>query len=871
MDSGASILKERDFIVLKFGGTSVSNRDRWNVIHEVVKTRCREGVLPVVVCSAASGVSNTLEVIVEKLKTRQPYHVELQHLTHTYVALAQELQVSPKAIIDLDLQKMEQILLGASLVNEVSPGVHAQIMAFGEILSTRLGAEFLTSQGLRVHWQDARDCLVSRDEKNTNLPSQFLAASCPTHLELELREKFLSIGDDVILTQGFIARNTAGQTVLLGRGGSDTSAAYFASKLGAKSCEIWTDVPGMYTANPREVIAARILHSLDYDEAQEMATMGAKILHPRCIAPLKQSKIPLHIRYTNDPTHSGTVISESASLGISRVKCISVKRNVTLVSIESLGMWQEVGFLADIFGVFKTHGLSIDLVSTAETNITVSIDSTQNKNELNEVDHLVVELSQFGKVSVIPSCATISLVGRNIRSIIHQLGPVLKVFELKKIYLVSQAASDLNLSFVVPEQVAGKLLQELHKLLFDNIGEDSVFGKSWQETVGQIGRNEADSQPRWWEEKSQKLIEIAMATSPAYVYDLSTIKKSATSLKRLTSVDRVFYAMKANDNSEVLQTIYASGVGFECVSLYELEYLFELFPNLSPDRVLFTPNFASRAEYEKAVGLKCHITLDNLYPLEAWPELFAHRNVLLRIDPGQGQGHHEHVQTAGERSKFGVSQNQISKAIELAQTNNTKIVGLHVHAGSGIHHVSHWANMAEFLLSVAPQFKDVEVLNLGGGLFVPAHNQDTALNLQMFDEVLAQTKGLSSKYKIWIEPGRFMVATAGVLLTRVTQLKEKGSMKFVGVDAGMNALIRPALYGAYHAIVNLTRKSNPIEMTAHVVGPICESGDTLGTDRKLPICFEGDVMLIDCTGAYGRVMSSRYNRRPFVDEYVFSV
>jgi diaminopimelate decarboxylase/aspartate kinase len=531
-------------------------------------------------------------------------------------------------------------------------------------------------------------------------------------------------------------------------------------------------------------------------------------------------------------------------------------------------MWQEVGFLADLFAVFKTHGLSIDLVSTSETNVTVSIDPLNNALLPSALEALVRDLSQFGKVKHLAPCAAVSLVGRNIRSILHQLGPALRVFEEQKVYLVSQAASDLNVTFVVQEDEATRLVQELHHLLFDQVGSDPAFGASWQDTFE--GKAPAILRAIWWQDKASTLLQLAHQKSPLYVYDAATLEGSAQALKSLRAVDQIFYAMKANNNADVLKTFYHFGLGFECVSVSEIDCVFDLFAGIDPKRVLFTPNFASKPEYVEAFRRKCHVTLDNLYPLEQWPELFAGQEIFLRLDPGQGLGHHKHVRTAGEQSKFGISQNQIPHAAALIERCETLVVGLHAHAGSGITKPSHWVEMADFLMSAAQYFPRAEVLNLGGGLFVPSDIHDDALDLAEFDEALMRLKEAQPKFQFWLEPGRFLVANAGVLLTRVTQLKEKGDTYFIGVDTGMNSLIRPTLYGAHHHIVNLSRLNDPVDFTAHVVGPICESGDTLGYDRKLPKTLEGDVLLIATAGAYGRVMSSRYNLREPADEYFLS-
>ena len=253
--------------------------------------------------------------------------------------------------------------------------------------------------------------------------------------------------------------------------------------------------------------------------------------------------------------------------------------------------------------------------------------------------------------------------------------------------------------------------------------------------------------------------------------------------------------------------------------------------------------------------------MDNLHPLRSWPEVFGGARILLRIDPGRGKGHHKHVRTAGNRSKFGIALDELEEAQALVRAAGATVVGLHAHAGSGIRSVGHWSETAALLAEVSAHFPEVEVLDLGGGLGVPEKPTDRPLDLEALELSLGAARAAMEGVALWLEPGRFLVAEAGVLLARVTQVKAKGRQSYVGIDAGMNSLLRPALYGAWHEIVNLTRLGEPAVCTASVVGPICETGDTLGAGRRLPNTVEGDVLLIGTAGAYGRAMASHYNLR----------
>ncbi|HEX5960625.1 MAG TPA: diaminopimelate decarboxylase, partial [Rhodanobacteraceae bacterium] len=352
--------------------------------------------------------------------------------------------------------------------------------------------------------------------------------------------------------------------------------------------------------------------------------------------------------------------------------------------------------------------------------------------------------------------------------------------------------------------------------------------------------------------------------TPRYVYHLPAIRARAHALRALGSVDRVYYAVKANPHPAVLGALAQAGVGFECVSPGELEAVAAVEDARESPR-LFTPNFAPRGDYEEALQRDVPLTLDSLHPLQHWPELFAGREIMLRVDLGRGLGHHDKVRTGGATSKFGLPLDEFDRFLALARERDVRIVGLHAHLGSGILEASHWPGVCGQLASLAERVGSVRSLDLGGGLGVPSHPGETELDLAALDAALAEVKRAYPHYELWLEPGRWLVADAGVLLARVTQTKRKGALNYLGCDAGMHVLIRPALYDAWHGIVNLSRLDEPATTLYQVVGPICESGDVLGADRRLPASEEGDVLLIAQAGAYGEAMASHYNLRTLAD------
>jgi diaminopimelate decarboxylase/aspartate kinase len=856
-----------DWIVLKFGGTSVSRRERWDQVGRLMQARAsEEGARVLVVVSALSGATNALQAIVGARADADAVDRGCEALAARHLDFARELGLGADAL-DTRLAALRGL---ARDPRRAGAGLEwaAELLAQGELLSSTLGVLYLRAQGQDVAWSDARDWLHATSLPNQNEWSRRLSVSCRYAGDADLRARF-GDGARLLVTQGFIARAEDGGTAILGRGGSDTSAAYFGALLRARRVEIWTDVPGMFSANPRRVPDARLLSRLDYEEAQEIATTGAKVLHPRCIHPCREARVPLWIRDTARPDMPGTVIDHRAAT-VAGVKAISSRSGIVLVSMETIGMWQQVGFLADVFERFKKRGLSVDLIGSSEANVTVSLDPSENLVSTDVLESLAADLSEVCRVKVITPCSAITLVGRGMRSLLHKLTDVWGEFGRERVHLVSQSSNDLNLTFVVDEALADGMLPKLHQLLIRSgampVDEAGVFGPSWRQLEAGVDRGRA---PRWWQGERTRLLEAAARGTPRYVYHLPTVRARARSLGAAGAVDRRFYALKANSNAGVLRALEAEGFGFECVSQAELERVFEIFPGLDPTRVLFTPSFAPRAEYAAALARDAWVTVDSAFPLRQWPELFRGRQLVLRIDPGFGLGHHEKVRTGGRLAKFGLAVDAVPDMLEALRAADARVAVLHAHVGSGITDVGHWPEVYAQLAELAERIGGVSAIDVGGGLGVAYEPDGEAFDVDAFARAMAQIKAAWPQYALWIEPGRYLVAEAGVLLARVTQLSEKLGLRRVGVDAGMNALLRPALYEAWHEIANLSRADDGPEASFDVVGPICETGDVLGRKRLLPAATaEGDVLAVADAGAYGFTMASRYNLRELPQEEV---
>jgi diaminopimelate decarboxylase/aspartate kinase len=410
------------------------------------------------------------------------------------------------------------------------------------------------------------------------------------------------------------------------------------------------------------------------------------------------------------------------------------------------------------------------------------------------------------------------------------------------------------------------MVPALHALLIRaeamRVEDRAIFGPSWRELYKK--QQSAQAAP-WWRTRRAELLQLAQAQSPRYVYDRAVVRERARELRAAVAcVDRWFYAIKANAHPALLAEIVAQGFGLECVSPGELDRATQI-PGAA---LLFTPNFAPRAEYADAIARGITVTLDNLHPLAHWGADFSGREIFLRIDLGAGRGHHDKVKTGGAQSKFGLALDELPEFLRLAARHDVRVAGLHAHLGSGILDAAHWKDVYVQLASIAEKIPSVHALNIGGGLGVPARTDEAPLDSTALGAALAEVKTAYPQFDLWMEPGRWLVADAGVLLARATQTKRKGDMQYVGCDAGMNSLIRPALYEAYHEIVNLTRLDESATELVQIVGPICESGDVLGSNRRLPPTREGDVLLIAQAGAYGAAMASHYNLREPASEVV---
>lgn len=451
------------WVVLKFGGTSVSTLDSWERIAKILRSRLSEGVRPLVVCSALSQVSNRLEEAVSTALAGVEPVEETRALRRTHEDLARQLSIEVPKAVELALAKLEEQLAAIAATREASARLQAEVLGAGETCSTRLAAAWLSAQGLTTRWLDARTLLKADLVEQDDPRRQYLSATCTKAVGDDLRAELGGYPEAVLITQGFVVGSPEGGTSLLGRGGSDTSATYFGERLAADRVEIWTDVEGLFSADPRVVPDATPLRRVGYDEVIELATRGAKVLHPRSLVPARDSGIPIEVRSTREPSSPGTVICDQFRVEEPAGLAISSRRGMTVVTMDVEMSWQQVGLIAELTACFARHGLSIDSIASSLTRVTVSLDPTANLLEASVLEDLMKDLSQHSRPVAISPVASVSIVGTHLRRVIHGMPSLLRELESREVYLLAHAANDHSLTFVVDESESDDLVRALHR------------------------------------------------------------------------------------------------------------------------------------------------------------------------------------------------------------------------------------------------------------------------------------------------------------------------------------------------------------------------------------------------------------------------
>ncbi len=358
--------------------------------------------------------------------------------------------------------------------------------------------------------------------------------------------------------------------------------------------------------------------------------------------------------------------------------------------------------------------------------------------------------------------------------------------------------------------------------------------------------------------------------TPLYVYDEDTIIRNVQEILSSFNYPRtkVLYSIKANPNPYILQLLYTMGLGFEASSPGEA--LLAIKIGAEPSRVLFTGSSVSMDDLKIVVELGVEINIDSIYTARKLCRLNYTGSVGVRVNPLFGAGYHEYTITGGFRAKFGVLPSELADVIHELRKCGIQVKRLHSHIGSGIANPSLYIDLLKLLVGMARKIQEVEEIDIGGGFAVPYKQNDKRFPWRIFSKLLRETleEQKASNYIVTIEPGRYIVAESGILLAEVTDIKTRGNYLIVGVNTGINHIIRPALYNAYHEVLLVDRLCEEEVVTADIVGNLCESSDIIAQDRQLPVPREGDIIAIMNTGAYGISMASNYNLRLLPAEIV---
>ena len=451
-----------NLVVMKFGGTSVEDAVAINRTAKIVGGRLAKGLTPIVIVSAMARVTDQLLAaanaagrgdragalaITARLRNR--------HLETASVLVSGDCKVGICKWIDTEFDGLDEVLRGLSAIGELTLRISDMVVSTGERLSSRMIAEAFRQSGLDAVYVDARQCIVTDSQHGKAIPQDHL-------IEQRLRQQVLpqAEGGRVCVMGGFIGSTEKGVTTTLGRGGSDFTAALVGGGLDAGSIEIWTDVNGIMTTDPRICANALRVKTISFEEAAELAYFGAKVLHPATILPAVRKNIPVFVLNSKNPANEGTRIISLPPHCRSPFKSIAVKRRLTIIDVVASRMLMSHGYMKAIFDVFDKHKCPVDMVSTSEVSVSLTVDSND------KLPDIAADLSQLADVKYEGRKALICMVGENIRG---QNGIAARVFQAIRhvnVRMISQGASEINMSFMIEEDDAEEAIRSLHEEFF---------------------------------------------------------------------------------------------------------------------------------------------------------------------------------------------------------------------------------------------------------------------------------------------------------------------------------------------------------------------------------------------------------------------
>ena len=436
-------------LVMKFGGTSLGDRERIDTVVSLVRGRLARR--PVLVCSAHAGVTDLLLDGAHAAAAGKP---DLAPIRARETAILKSLKLSPKLVED-DLERLDQMFRGLALLGELTPRSLDQVAAFGERMSVKAIAAVLRRRRIPA-------TAVEADEAGLVTDGRYGRAAPLPEAYTNLKRSIAKV-EGVPVVTGFLGRDKEGNVTTLGRSGSDFTATILGRALAAEEVEIWTDVSGVLTADPRIVPSAEPVEHLTYAEASELAYYGAKVIHPATIQPAVEKGIPVRILNTMDPQAPGTVIKPARGRRKARVTSIASKTGIHLVNIASGRMLGQSGFMAKVFDVFKEHDVVVDLIATSEVSVTVSVDDPKG------LSSVVDDLKQFGKVTVRDGASLVAVIGERMRQASGLAGQVFAAIGEQgvPVLAISYGATKTNLQIVVPTEREKDVVRALHAVLFD--------------------------------------------------------------------------------------------------------------------------------------------------------------------------------------------------------------------------------------------------------------------------------------------------------------------------------------------------------------------------------------------------------------------
>lgn len=445
-------------IVAKFGGTSVADFEAMNRSADVV---LQDASTRMVVLSASAGITNLLVALAEGQQAPQRA-VLLDDIRRIQYAIVERLQ-RPEVIrdeIDRMIDNISMLSEAASLAT--SNALTDELVSHGELMSSLLFVEILRERQVNAEWFDVRKVMRTDDHFGRAVPDvQVLAEQATAQLQPRIEQA-------LVITQGFIGSESEGRTTTLGRGGSDYTAALLGEALNAARVDIWTDVPGIYTTDPRVVPTAKRIDEITFEEAAEMATFGAKVLHPATLLPAVRRGIPVFVGSSKDPAAGGTrVCNETRNPPLFRA--LALRRKQTLLTLHSLNMLHTFGFLAELFNILARHNVSVDLITTSEVSVALTLDTTGSTSTSASLltQALLTELSSLCRVEVEEDLALVAIIGNQLSKACGVGKEVFGVLDPFNLRMICYGASSYNLCFLVPGNDAESVVRTLHRNLFE--------------------------------------------------------------------------------------------------------------------------------------------------------------------------------------------------------------------------------------------------------------------------------------------------------------------------------------------------------------------------------------------------------------------